>query len=131
LLVRIRDSVCEDDRGKVYLCQTRNRGQGKFLVLPVEDGGSIRSVRPAVTFRSHVEGSLGVIWETREEQLEKGIDILSGCGATVDLGTVVGVGISNVDGLVEEEDIAVFIPRVLVVRHTRLIGDPTRAQLKE
>jgi hypothetical protein len=54
-----------------------------------------------------MEGSLGVFWETREEQLEEGIHILSSCGATVDLGTIIGVGVPDVDGLVEEEDVAV------------------------
>lgn len=73
----------------------------------MEDGGGVGGVRSAVTFRSHMEGSLGVLWEAREEQLEEGIHILSGHGTTVDLGTVIGVGVSNVDGLVEEEDVAV------------------------
>lgn len=78
-----------------------------MFVLSVEDGGGVRSVRSAVAFRGHMEGSLGVFWETREEQLEKSIHILSSCGATIDLGTIIRVGVSHVDGLVEEEDVAV------------------------
>ena len=130
LFVRIRDSVREDDRCKVDLCQTGNGGQGELLILPVEDGGSIRGVGSAVAFRSHMEGSFGVFREPGEEQLEEGIYILSSCGATIDLGTVIGVGVSDIDGLVEEEDIAVCVPRMLVVLHGRLTGDLTRAQLE-
>ena len=85
LLVRIRNPVCEDDRGKVDLFQTGDGGKGKLLVLPVEGGGGVGSVRSPVAFRSHMERSLGVFWETRKEQLEEGIDILPGCGTTVDL----------------------------------------------
>jgi len=130
LFVRIGDSVREDDRGEVDLAQTGNGSQGKFLVLPVEDCGGVGSVCSAITFRSHMEGCLGVFWEAREEQLEEGIHILSGCGATVDLGTIVGVGVSDVYRLVEEEDVAVCIPRVLVVRYVGFIGNLTRSQLK-
>ena len=93
--------------------------------------GSIGSIRPAVTFCSHVERRLGVFWEASEEQLEEGIHVLSSCGASVDCGTVIRVGVSDVDELVEEKDIAVRIPRVFVVRHARFIGDLTRAQLEE
>ena len=131
MLVSVGESICKDDRCKVDLDQTGDGGQPKLFVLLVENGGCIWSVRSTVTFRCHMEGSLGVFWETREEQLEKGIHILSGCGATVDLGTIVRVRVPDVDGLVEEEDIAVRIPRVFVIRHARLIGDLTRAQLKE
>lgn len=95
----------------------------------MEDGGRVWSVRSAIAFRSHVEGSLGIPWEAREEQLEEGIHILSGHGTTVDLGTVIGVGVSNVDGLVEEKDIVVCIPGVLVVCHARLTGNLTRTEL--
>jgi co-chaperonin GroES (HSP10) len=78
-----------------------------------------------------MERCLGVLWETSEEQLEEGIYILSSYGATVNRGTVVRVGVSDVDGLVEEEDIAVRVPRVLVILHASFIGDLTGAQLKE
>ena len=97
----------------------------------MEDGGGVGSVHSTVTFRGHVEGRLGVLWEASEEQLEEGIYVLSSCGASVDRGTVIRVGISDVDGLVEEKDIAVRVPRVFIVRHARFIGDLTRAQLEE
>ena len=93
-------------------------------------GGSIESIRSAVTFCSHVERRLGVFWAASEEQLEEGIHVLSSCGASVD-GGIVRAGVSDVDGLVEEKDIAVRVPRVLVVCHARFIGDLTRAQLEE
>jgi hypothetical protein len=47
-----------------------------------------------------MEGSLGVFWETREEQLEESVYILSSRGATVDLSTIIRVGVSDVDGLI-------------------------------
>ena len=97
----------------------------------MEDGGGVGSVRSTITFRSHVEGSLGIFWETREEQLEECVHILSGCGATIDLGTVIRVGVPNIDRLVKEEDITVCIPGVLVVCHTRLICNLTRTELEE
>jgi len=78
-----------------------------------------------------MEGSLGVFWETREEQLEEGIDILSGCGTTVYLGAIIRVGVPDVDGLIEEEDITAPIPRVLVVCDAGLIRNPTRTELEE
>ena len=78
-----------------------------------------------------MEGSLGVFWETREEQLEEGIHILSGYSATVDLGTVIRVRVPDVDRLIEEEDIAMCIPGVLVVGHARLTGNLTRTELVE
>ena len=78
-----------------------------------------------------MEGCLGVCREASEEQLEEGVHVLSSCGASVDGGTVIRVGVSDIDGLVEEKDIAVRVPRVLVVRHARFIGNLTRAQLEE
>jgi len=39
--------------------------------------------------------------------LEEGVHVLSSCGATVNLGTIIRIGISDVDGLVEEENVAV------------------------
>ena len=78
-----------------------------------------------------MEGSLGVFWETREEQLEEGIDILSGCGATVDLGAIVRVGVPDVYRLVEEEDIGVRIPGVFVVCNAGFVDNPTRTELEE
>ena len=103
LFVGIRESVREDDRGKVDLDQAG----GRLFVLSVEDGGGIRSVSSAITFRRHMEGRLGVLRETSEKQLEEGIYVLSSCGTAIDFGTVIGVGVPNVDRLVEEEDIAV------------------------
>ena len=131
LFVRVRDSVGENDRSKIDLDQTGNGGQGKFLVLPVEDGGGVRSVCSAVTFRSHMEGCLGVFRETGEEQLEESVYILPSGGAAVDLGAIIRVGISDVDRLVEEEDIAMRVPRVLVVRYGSLIGNLARTELEE
>ena len=95
------------------------------------EGGSIGSICSAVTFCSHVQGRIGVFCEASEEQLEESIHVLSSCGASVDRGTVIRVGISDVDELVEEKDTAVRVPRVFVVRHARFIGDLTRAQLEE
>ena len=95
------------------------------------EAGSIGSIRLAVTFCSHVERRLGLFWEASEEQLEEGIHVLSSCTASVNSGTVIRVGVLDVDGLVEDKDIAVRVPRVLVVRHARFIRDLTRAQLKE
>jgi len=106
LFVRIRDAVSEDDRSEVNLDQTGNGGQGEFLVLLVEDGGSVRSVRPSITFRGHMEGGLGVLWETGEEQLKESVYVFPGCGAAVDLGAIIGVRVSDIDRLVEEEDVA-------------------------
>ena len=131
LFVRIRDAVSEDDRSEVDLDQTGNGRQGEFLVLLVEDGGGVRSVRSSITFRSHMEGGLGVFWETREEQLEESVYVFPGRGAAVDLGAIIGVRVSDVDRLVEEEDVALRIPRVLVVCHGRLVGNLARTQFEE
>ena len=97
----------------------------------MEDGGGIGGVRSAVTLCGHMEGSLGVSWETREEQLEESVYVLSSCGATVDLGAVIGVGISDIDRLVEKENVVVCVPRVIVVLHGRLTDDLTGAQLEQ
>ena len=70
------------------------------------EGGGVGSVHSTITLRGHVEGRF-------------------------DRGTVIRVGVSDVEGLVEEKDIAVRVPRVLVVCHARLVGDLARAQLEE
>jgi hypothetical protein len=131
LFVRIRETVRENDRGEVDLNQARNGGQAEFFILSVENGGRVGSVCSTVTFCSHMEGCLGVLREAGKEQLEECIHILSGRGAAVNRRAVIRVGVSDVDGLVEEENIAVRIPGVFIVGHVRFISDLARAQLKE
>lgn len=69
-----------------------------------EDG----DVVTGVGFTRNVEVLLGVFGELLEEQGEEGINILAGGDGVGNLGS--GVGVADVDGLVEEDDGSIVVP---------------------
>jgi hypothetical protein len=76
-----------------------------------------------------VEGLLGVFGELLEEEGKQGIHILASSDSVGDLATAVGV--SDVHGLVEEDNGGVLIPSEVVELHLALLGDGRRAELHE
>jgi len=68
----------------------------------VEDGRSVRDIRPSVAFPGHMELGSRVFWESGKEELEERVDIFTGNGTPADPRPIVRIGPSNVHGLVEE-----------------------------
>jgi hypothetical protein len=56
----------------------------------------------AVALRGHVKFCGSIFGETGEEKLEKRIDVFTGDCAAIDLGAIIGVGETDVDGLIQE-----------------------------
>ena len=75
-------------------------GQGKLLVLLVNDRGNVRGIGPTVALRGEMEREVRVFGVTRKEQFKESVDILTCDRACVDSGPVRRVRIPNVDGLV-------------------------------
>jgi hypothetical protein len=61
-----------------------------------------------------VERLVGVLREAMQEELEKGVDVFSSDWAGGDSRAVVGVGVANVDRLVEEYYVCKVGPAVRV-----------------
>lgn len=98
----------------------------------MDDGRDVRRVRPAVALRGDVEWRVGILGEAAKEELEEGVHVFAGDRTRVHGGTRVGVGEADVDGLVEEDDVRVLVPGVLVVGYVRpIIRDGARSELKE
>ena len=98
----IRPPIREDDRGQVDLYHSRHRSSLELHVLLVEDCCSVWDVRPSVAFPGHVELGPRVFWESGKEELKERVDIFTGDVTPADPRSVVGVGPSDVHGLVEK-----------------------------
>ena len=99
-----------------------------FLVaedLGSEDG----DVVPCVRFAGDVEGLFPVLGELLEEQSEERVDVFGCCDCVADGASTVRV--ADVDGLVEEDDAGVGVPRRWVVLHFNVLCDAGRAQFHE
>lgn len=92
-------------------------------------GGKDGDIVTSVALAGDVEVLLGVLWELFEEEGQQGIDILAGGRGVADRASA--VGIANVDGLVEEDDRGIGVPRVLVVDDLDVVVNRGRAQLEE
>ena len=90
-----------------------------------EDGDVVASVR----FTSDVEWLLSIFGEVVEEKGQQGVDVLAGSDGAGDGTTTVGV--TSVDGLVNEDDRGVAVPRVVVVHQLELGVDAGGAELHE
>jgi len=108
------------------------RGSFQSLVPVIDNLGKVRRVRASVALRSDMERLLRVLWVAREEQLEERVHVLARDRARVDSGPVIGVGESDVDGLVEEDDVRVGVPAEWVVRDIgTVLADGARSELEE
>jgi hypothetical protein len=68
-----------------------------------------------------VEVLLGIFWELLEEKCEECVYILSGCDSVADRAAAVRV--TDIDGLVKEDDGGIGVPRVWVVVKLELVVD--------
>lgn len=97
----------------------------------MNDRRKVRSIRSAVALCSNVERCLGVFGITCEEQLEERVDVFARDRARVDCRSVARVRVSDVDGLVKEDDIGMRVPAVVVVGEAIApVGDAARAQFE-
>lgn len=91
--------------------------------------GEDRDVVAGVRLSSNVEVLLGVLGELVEEEGKKGIDVLASSDSVAHGATAVRV--ANIDGLVEEDNGSVVVPRLRVVDELNLLVDGGRSKLKE
>jgi hypothetical protein len=91
--------------------------------------GKDRDVVTGIRLSSNVEVLLSILRELVEEEGKKGINVLAG-GDSVAHGAAT-VRVTDVDGLVEEDDGSVVVPRPRVVDNLNLLVDGGRAELEE
>ena len=112
--------------------RSKRGSSGKCLVLLVDDGRDVWRVRPTVALRGDVERCVCVVREAAEEELKEGVHVFTGDGARVNGRALVSIGETDVNWLVEEDDIGVLVPGVLVVGHIlALVGNRARPKLEE
>jgi hypothetical protein len=80
-------------------------------------------------FTSNVEVLISVLWERLEEQSQESVDILSSSGGR--RGGARGVGVSDVDWLIQENDRGVGVPSILVVDWRLILANEGRAEFHE
>jgi hypothetical protein len=97
----------------------------------VEDGCSVWGIRPSVTFCGHVEFSPCIFWEPGKEELEERVDVFAGDVTSTNPRPIVRVRPPDVHWLVEEQDVTVRIPGMLVPGYGPVLGgDPTRPKFE-
>ena len=73
-----------------------------------------------------------VFRESVQEKFQEGIDVFPSELAGIDLAAILGIGETDVDGLVKEDDIGVRIPAVGIEGHiVTAIGNSARTKLEE
>lgn len=82
-----------------------------------------------IRLASNVKVLLGILRELLEEQRQQRVDVLPG-GIGVTDGAA-AVRVTNIDGLVEEDDGSIAVPGTGVVLDLDLVGDGGRAKLEE
>lgn len=98
----------------------------------MDDGRDIRRIRATVTLGSEMERLIGILGVASEEKFEEGVNVLPGNRTCVDGGAVRGVGVTDVDGLVQEDDVSILVPTVRVMsRVETVVGDTAWAKLEE
>ena len=76
----------------------------------------MRCISTAITLCSKVERLLRVFGETVQEKLQKDIDIFRSELARFHLAAILGIRETDVNGLVEEDDIGMSVPAVGIKR---------------
>lgn len=104
----------------------------KVFVLLVDDARKIRHVSATIALRSKMEGVLPVLRVSLQEELKESVDVFASSRARVDRRTIVRVRVTNIDGLVQENDVGIGVPTVRVVGDVMtFIRDPARTKLEE
>lgn len=80
------------------------------LLVGQDLGGENWDVVASIRLSSNMEVLLRVLWKLLEEERQESVDVLAGCNGVGDGGA--GVGVSDVDGLIEEDNGGVGVPRV-------------------
>ena len=62
-----------------------------------------------------------IFWELLEEQCEEGINVLAGGDGITDRATAVGE--ADINGLIEEDDRSIGVPRVWIVNEFQVFID--------
>jgi hypothetical protein len=90
-----------------------------------ENGNVVASIR----LSSNVEVLLGILGKLVEEESEEGVNVLASSDSVAHGSAAIRV--TNVYGLVKEDDGSVVVPRVGVVDNLKILIDRGRAKLKE
>jgi hypothetical protein len=125
-------SIAYHNRGKVDLDKSGSGRNRKLLVLGVDDVRDVRDIGAAITLGGEMERLSGVFGKAAEEEFHESVNILSSDRARVDSTAIFRVRESNVNGLVEEDDVCVGIPAVRVKsRVGALVSDVTRTKFEQ
>lgn len=119
LRVRISQTVTDEDRLEVNVAILVGQNLGG------EDGDIVTGIRLA----SNVEVLLGILRELLEEQGKQRVDVFTSSASVAD--SIAAVGITDVDGLVKEDDRGIAVPRARVVLQLDLVINGGRAELEE
>ena len=79
------------------------------------------SIVTAIRFSSEMEILLCILWELLEEKRQQSIDILASGNSVADASAAVRV--TNVDGLIQEDDRGIGVPGVWVGNDFQLLVD--------
>lgn len=132
LYVRIRLSIANYHRLKVDLHCILVRYHRKLLVFLMNYAREVRDISAPIRLSSEMERRVGVFRVALKEQLKEGIHVFTSEGARAHLRAIVGVGISHIDGLVEENNIRLGCPTVRVIRDIlALVLDAAGTELEE
>lgn len=83
----------------------------------------------SVRLARNVEVLLSVFRELLEEQGKESVNVLAGSNGVADGGPAVGV--SDVDGLVKENDRGIVVPRVVIVDGLDVLANGARTKFQE
>ena len=130
--IRIRDTISNHYRRKIDPQHALNWSKFELLVLLVDDRSKVRYICSTIALCRKMEGCLRIFGVTVQEEFQERVDIVSCNGTGANRGTVVRVRKSNVDGLVQEDDVGVRVPRVRVVfQSLSFFINSARTQLEE
>lgn len=115
----IGETVADQDRLEVDVALLVGENLGS------ENGNVVSSVR----FASNVEVLVSILRELLEEESHQGVDVLASCYSVANRAATVGV--TDVDGLVKEDDGGVGVPRKGVEFSVDLLVDKGWAKLHE
>jgi hypothetical protein len=91
--------------------------------------GKDRDIVASVGLASDVEVLLGIFRELLEEQGQQSIDVLASSNSVAN--TAAAVRVTNVDGLIQEDDRSIGVPGVVVVDKLNLAVHRGWAELHE
>ena len=86
-------------------------------------------VMTSIGFTRDVEALFRVLGELLEEKGKQGVDVLAGSNRVADRAAAVGV--TDIDGLVDEDDRSIGVPREVVELHLAILLDRRRSKLHE